>query len=110
MDAIYFFDSHGALYCTCDADRPSATAFGPTGTARHVSDDEAASQFGLDIHTPIGGDACDEHGNVSWERRTAFAAASAAGRIDFGEEGDFPVLTFPAPALSIHGAAVADSE
>ncbi|MBU6287334.1 MAG: hypothetical protein KGS10_04120 [Chloroflexi bacterium] len=37
-----FFDSTGSAWVTCQPDEPNATAFGPTGTARPVTDDEAA--------------------------------------------------------------------
>ncbi len=37
----YFFDSHGALCVTCNADDPGAAAFGPTGIARPADPAEA---------------------------------------------------------------------
>lgn len=37
-----FFDSHGSAWVTCQPDEPNAAAFGPTGTARPVTEDEAA--------------------------------------------------------------------
>ena len=103
---LFFFDSHGGLWATCSADTDGAVAFGPTGIARYVSTDEAVS-LGLEIYTA---DGIDNDGNINWVHRTAFAAAAAAGRVDEGEEDDFAVLTFNAPGMSVHGAAVADSE
>jgi hypothetical protein len=37
---VYFFDSHGALWATCEATHPDAVAFGPTGVARECNPSE----------------------------------------------------------------------
>lgn len=34
MNTLFFVDSHGGNWATCDADHPDAVAFGPRGCAR----------------------------------------------------------------------------
>lgn len=69
---FFFFDSYGSLWATDDGEHPEARAFGPTGTARPA----VLEEMGMD--TPQEG--------------TDYNEALAAGRVDHGGEGDFPVI------------------
>jgi len=64
MAAHFFFDSHGALWATCDPDFPTAQPFGPQWAARE------ARVVELNI-TPIPGEtpfsSAQEHGCEIWE-------------------------------------------
>jgi len=42
MNTLFFVDSHGGLWATCDADHPDAVAFGPRGCARPATAAEVA--------------------------------------------------------------------
>ena len=38
---MYFFDTHGGLWVTCEADHPEAEAFGPSAGSRKADPAEA---------------------------------------------------------------------
>ena len=42
MTALFFVDSWGGTWVTCDASHPRAEAFGPRGVSRPTSPEEAA--------------------------------------------------------------------
>lgn len=68
---MFFFDSHGTMWGTCNAEDVGAVAFGPTGTARDASD---WADIVLGIQTG----------------ETAYAAAKRLGRLD--TSGEWTVL------------------
>lgn len=43
---MFFFDSHGGLWATCEANHPEAEAFGPRGCARVARPAEAGLETG----------------------------------------------------------------
>ena len=69
---MFFFDSHGALHATCDANHPYAAAFGPTGVSREADPAEAGLRVSF--------------GETPW------SAASRAGRLSRGRDGGFDTL------------------
>ena len=47
---IYFFDSHGDLWVTCDSDHPEVQNFGPTG----FSHPSGLGEIGMFISVALG--------------------------------------------------------
>ena len=64
---MIFFDSHGGAHISCSGNHPEAVAFGPTGISRPLEN--------------------------PFEGKTPYTAALEAGKVEHGEEGDFPVFT-----------------
>jgi len=71
---VHFYDSNGTLWQTCSADDTGAVAFGPAGCAK-----TCVKNRGQWNEEPTG---------PTWKQ------ALAEGLIDFGEEGDFPILKY----------------
>ena len=65
MSTVFFFDSHGGLWVTCEANHHAAVAFGPSGVARPATLEEAG------IRLPGA---------------TAYSAAMAERRVVSGED------------------------
>lgn len=70
MSTVFFLDSHGGLWATCELNHPGAEAFGPTGVAREATPEEA----GLAVQ----------------DGETAYSAARRAGRLVEGECEEWP--------------------